>query len=226
MRRLLHMPLDPGCRVVRVALAEKCLPVQLEEAYPWEDAEKLAAINPAGVTPVLIDDASDGETAGIAPSMVILEYLEDAYPDFSLYPSAPAARAETRRLVAWFTDKLEYEVIAPIIRERIDKRLMRRGQPDYDLLRAGLNALDWHFDYFAWLLDQRAWLAGEAYSAADVAAAGYLSALDYVDAAPWDRFPTVKEWYARIKSRPALRPILKDRVPGLPPPRHFDNPDF
>jgi glutathione S-transferase len=224
MRTLLHMPLDPSSRMIRIALAEKGLPAQFEEVRPWEDADQLAAANPAGTLPVLID--GDEEAPCVAPASVIIDYLEDAYAEPPLFPMTAPGRAETRRLIAWFTDKFELEVVSMIVRERIDKRLMRRGQPDYDCLRAGLEALDWHMDYFSWLLDGRAWVAGEKFSAADIAAAAYLSSVDYVDAAPWGRFPVVKEWYARVKSRPAFRPILRDRVEGLPPPRHYADLDF
>jgi len=226
MRRLLHMPLDPASRMIRIALAEKGLPAELEETRPWENAEKIASVNPAGEIPVLIDETRDGSECAIAPASVAIEYLEDRYHNVSLLPSGADARAETRRLIAWFTQKFESDVIGFIVRERIDKRLMRRGQPDYDLLRAGLESLDWHMDYFSWLIDQRNWFAGDRFTAADIAAAGYLSCVDYVDAIAWEKFPSVKEWYARMKSRPAMRPILRDRVEGMPPPRHYADPDF
>ncbi len=220
------MPLDPASRVVRIAMAEKGLPAQLVEIRPWDDDGALAAANPAGTVPVLIDEPPSGETVKIAPAMAILEYLEDAYETAPLFPMTAAGRAEMRRLCFWFLDKVNREVIDLVVRERIDKRLMRRGLPDYDLLKAGLDSLNWHLDYFNWLLEHRPWFAGEKFSAADVAAAGFLSSLDYVDAAAWEKFDTVKEWYARIKSRPAMRPILRDRIDGLPPPAHYDDPDF
>lgn len=226
MRRLIHMPHDPACRMVRVALAEKGLPAQLEEARPWEETEAITRANPAGELPVLLEEGESSAPFPVAPAAAVIDYLEDAYGPPLLLPEKAQPRAEARRLVGWFTDKFETEVITLIVRERIDKRMMRRGQPDYDLLRAGLEALDWHMDYFGWLLDQRTWFAGESYGAADIAAAAYLSAVDYVDAAPWDRFPIVKEWYARVKSRPAFRPVLRDRIEGLPPPRHYEDPDF
>ena len=226
MRRLLHMPLDPASRMIRIALAEKGLPAEFEEARPWEAGERIVAVNPAGAIPVLIDEPRDGETLAIAPASVAIEYLEERYSETALFPTGAEARAETRRLIAWFTEKFDRDVIDLIVRERIDKRLMRRGQPDYDLLRAGLEALDWHMDYFAWLIDERHWFAGDRYSAADVAAAAYISCVDYVDGVSWGKFPSVKEWYARVKSRPALRPILRDRVEGIPPPRHYADPDF
>ncbi len=226
MRTLFHMPLDPACRMVRIALAEKGLPAQLVERRPWDDDGSLIALNPVGTVPVLTDEAPTKGVINAAPAMVIIEYLEDAYPATPIYPSTSAARAEVRRLCAWFTQKVEHEVIDLVVRERIDKRLMRRGQPDYERLKQGSEALAWHMDYFNWLLEQRTWLAGEKYTAADIAGAAYISAIDYVDAAPWEKFPMVKDWYARVKSRPSMRPILRDRINGLPPPRHYDDPDF
>jgi len=226
MRTLFHMPLDPASRMIRVILAEKGLPAQLAEHPPWDDEGALAQANPAGTVPVLIDEPPTGGALSIAPAMVILEYLEDAYSTQPLLPTTSAARAETRRICMWFVDKFERDVIDFIVRERIDKRLMRQGQADYDLLKQGTAALAWHLDYLGWLLDQRPWLAGEKMTAADLTGAAYLSSLDYVDAVPWEKFPAVQDWYARIKSRPSMRPILRDRIDGLPPPAHFDNPDF
>ncbi|GJL91749.1 glutathione S-transferase family protein [Hyphococcus sp.] len=227
MRTLFHMPLDPASRMIRIILAEKGLPAQFVERRPWADDDgALGAVNPAVTVPVLIDEPPTGGEIAISPASAIVEYLEEAYTSEPLFPATSAARAETRRLCHWFIDKFETEVSAFTLRERVDKRLMRRGQPDYELLKAGAEALAWHLDYTAWLLDQRYWLAGDKMSAADIAAAAQLSALDYIDFVPWEKFSAVKDWYARVKSRPSMRPILRDRIEGLPPPAHYDNPDF
>jgi glutathione S-transferase len=227
MRTLFHMPLDPASRMIRIVLAEKGLPAQFVEKRPWADEDgALAAINPAVTVPVLIDEPPTGGEIAVSPTAAIIEYLEEAYTSEPLFPATSATRAETRRLCHWYIDKFEAEVSVFTLRERIDKRLMRRGQPDYELLKAGADALAWHLDYTSWLLDQRYWLAGDRMSVADIAAAAQLSALDYIDFVPWDKFPAVKDWYARLKSRPSMRPILRDRIEGLPPPAHYDNPDF
>ena len=63
-------------------------------------------------------------------------------------------------------------------------------------------------------------------SLADLAAAAHLSAIDYLGDVPWEDFPRAKEWYVRLKSRPSFRPLLKDRIPGLAPPKHYANLDF
>ncbi len=220
------MPHDPASRMVRIALSEKGLAARLIETRPWEDDGVLAAANPAGAVPVLMDEAPMGGEIAISPANAIVEYLDEAYTTSPILPSTSAARAETRRLCCWFNEKFEREVNELTLRERIDKRLMGHGQADYELLKQGAAALAWHLDYIAWLLDNRSWIAGERFSVADIAAAAHFSSLDYIDAIAWDKFPSVKDWYARLKSRPSMRPILKDRVNGLPPPSHYDNLDF
>ena len=61
---------------------------------------------------------------------------------------------------------------------------------------------------------------------ADFAAAAHLSALDYISDVDWDRSETVRDWYAKIKSRPAFRGLLADHVPGFPAPAHYADLDF
>ena len=50
--------------------------------------------------------------------------------------------------------------------------------------------------------------------------------LDYLGDVPWDEDETAKDWYARVKSRPAFRALLSDRVPGITPANHYANLDF
>ena len=75
-------------------------------------------------------------------------------------------------------------------------------------------------------LDREKWLAGDALSFADLAAGGHFSVLDYLGEVPWEEFPQAKQWYALLKSRPSFRPLLTDRLPGLPPPRLYAELDF
>src|SRR3546814_14055453 len=84
-------------------------------------------------------------------------------------------RAETRRLVAWFDQKLYNEVTLPMLTERMFKRLVQRAAPDANVLRESIKAANSHLDYIEYLLDHRRWLAGPAFSLADIAAATQLS---------------------------------------------------
>lgn len=226
MRTLLHMPFDPPSRMARLVLAEKGLAARFIETPPWKDDPALAAANPAGAVPVLIDAPPTGGEIAVSPGLAIAEYLEEAYPAAPLLPATSAGRAEVRRLVWWFETKFEREVNAALLRQRVDARLAGRRQYDRDAWRDGCEALRWHLDYVSWLLENRAWLVGEKMTLADIAAAAHLSANDYLGAVPWADFPLVKDWYQRLKCRPSFRPLLSDRIDGLPAPLHYTDLDF
>ncbi|MBN2907405.1 MAG: glutathione S-transferase family protein [Rhodobacteraceae bacterium] len=221
MNRLYHVPLSPFCRKVRLVLAEKKIEVELvEERYWMRDADFMRR-NPAGKVPVL---RMDGRT--LSESQAICEYLEETVPEPRLMPTTPADRCEVRRLVFWFDDKFHAEVTSKLLYERVNKKVMGEGYPDSRNVKAGASAIKFHLDYMGWLLDQRRWLAGDAMTLADFAAAAHLSSLDYISDVDWNRNANVRDWYAKIKSRPAFRSILADQVPGFPPPRHYANLDF
>lgn len=221
MIRLFHVPLSPYCRKVRLSLAEKKLDVELVEEKYWEQDADFMRRNPAGKVPVLKMDGLN-----MPESAAICEYIEEKHPEPPLLPKDAAGRYETRRLVSWFDDKFHREVTSKLLYERVNKKVMGQGYPDSSNVKAGARAIKFHLDYMAWLLDQRRWLAGDAMSLADFAAAAHLSALDYISDVDWNRNEGVKDWYAKIKSRPAFRSILADQVSGFPPPPHYADLDF
>ena len=53
-----------------------------------------------------------------------------------------------------------------------------------------------------------------------------MSSLDYLGDIDWQAAAETKDWYARIKSRPAFRPLLTDRVVGMPAHRGYADLDF
>jgi glutathione S-transferase len=110
--------------------------------------------------------------------------------------------------------------------ERVDKRALRLGPPDMDAIRIALERLNGHLDYIGRLCEQRNWLAGDELSLADLAASAHLSCLDYLGDVPWRLHEGAKDWFVRLKSRPSFRPLLSDRLPGMPPPRHYADLDF
>ncbi|RVT81954.1 glutathione S-transferase family protein [Rhodobacteraceae bacterium CCMM004] len=221
MNRLFHVPLSPFCRKVRLSLAEKRIEVELVEERYWERDADFLRRNPAGKVPVL---RMGGAT--LSESGAICEYIEEVHPSPPLLPTTPEGRYEARRLVAWFDDKFFQEVTSKLLYERVNKKVMGQGYPDSGNVKAGAKNIKFHLDYMAWLLDQRRWLAGDQMTLADFAAAAHLSALDYISDVDWNRSETVKDWYAKIKSRPAFRSILADQVPGFPPPSHYADLDF
>ena len=222
MRRLHHFALQPVSRKLRLLLKEKRLEFELVEERPGDRREELLRLNASGEVPVLVEE--DGNA--YADSQAIAEYLEETHPDPCMIGRGAQARAEVRRLVAWFDLKFEREVSGRLLEEKILKRIARSGQPDSHAIRLAHANLPVHLAYIAWLADRRSWLAGDHFSLADIAAAAHLSVVDYLGDVPWDGHPGAKDWYVRIKSRPSFRPLLADHLPGAPPPAHYADLDF
>lgn len=222
MRTLFHLPLHAGSRTIRLFLTEKGLDFALKSEQIWERREAFLRLNPSGELPVLREP--DGTI--IAETPVIAEYVEEVYPERSMLGHEPLQRAEVRRLFFWFDRKFNREVTANLVDEKLMKRFLRQGQPNSTAIRAGHVNIHHHLEYIAWLAERRNWLAGDDVSLADFAAAAHLSAVDYLGDVPWERHQGAKDWYARIKSRPSMRPILADSIPGMPPPAHYADLDF
>jgi glutathione S-transferase len=230
MATLFHHPFCPHSRFVRVMLAEYGIPVHLVEERSWERREAFLTLNPAATTPVLVED----DQVAVPGAQIIAEYIDETLaPEAAerrLIPADVIGRVEVRRLASWFNDKFFEEVSGPLVLERIYKLSMTAAQgggaPDSNAIRAARQNIPYHLAYIGWLLRGRNWLAGEELSYADLAAAAHLSLVDYLGDVPWQHDDTVKNWYARIKSRPSFRPILADALPGVPASPTYADLDF
>lgn len=221
MTVLYHAPLSPYCRKVRLTLAEKGIDTDLQDEAYWEKSQDFLRRNAAGKVPVLKIDG-----LVLSESTAICEYLEEVYPTPALMPGDPRERVEVRRLVAFFDDSFYNQVTIKILGERVYKKITGAGYPDSKTVKEGMARIKDHLDYMAHLLDTRRWLAGDVMTFADFAAAAQLSSLDYTSDVDWNRSAAVKDWYAKIKSRPAFRPLLRDLVTGFPPALHYSDLDF
>ncbi|HEU4519382.1 MAG TPA: glutathione S-transferase family protein [Microvirga sp.] len=225
-----HYAFCPHSRFVRLVLAETGLEAEAREVRPWERPRSLLELNPAGATPVLVDEHG---LALVGPG-VIAEYLDEtrgaAWGDRRLMPATAAGRAEVRRLNDWFLVKMHGEVTDYLVTEKITKRFASAeaggGPPDMAAIRAARANVRYHLRYIGYLIATRNWLAGDHLTYADLAAAAHLSTADYLGDVPWDENETAKDWYARMKSRPSFRALLADRVPGMSPPAHYADLDF
>ncbi len=229
MHKLVHHPLCPFSRSIRLALAECAIIVELQEERPYTWRKPFLEINPAGTLPVLILEGG----AAVCGVYAVSEYLAETAGDTAspvrnmLFPGSAEERAEIRRLIDWFHGKFHDEVSQYLLDEKLFGVLSRQtGVIDPSLFRAGRENLRYHLTYIGFLSEQRRWLGGQHLSFADFAAGGHISALDYLGEVPWEDFPAAAEWYARLKSRPSFRGLLADRMPGLPPATAYANLDF
>lgn len=172
----------PYCARVRIVLAEKgveylTVPIDLDDRPAW-----LYSKNPLGRVPVLEED----EGLVLPESAVIMEYLEERYPEPPLVPADPAERALARLAIERF-DRLGDEYYA-----------LRRGEEGaWDSVQERLGEL-------GAALEASPYLGGRAYGLADVAYVPWIlraQAQLGVDLAP---FPALAAWVERLSQRPAI----------------------
>jgi glutathione S-transferase len=227
---LFHHPFCPHSRFVRLALAECGFGVKLVEERVWERRKAFLALNPAGHTPVLVEEGGPA----IPGADIIAEYIDETRgPSLSerrLLPEDTSGRIEVRRLTNWFNAKFFEEVSSLLVVEKIYKRQMSLqqggGSPDTQAIRAARSNIRYHLAYIGWLMRSRNWLAGDRLSYADLAAAAHISCADYLGDVPWNEDEGAKNWYARVKSRPSFRQILTERLAGTPPSDTYADLDF
>lgn len=225
MPRLLSHRLDPASRVARLMLAEYGIAIDLEDVKPWRRDAHFLELNPAATVPVLVDEGQPNAVGALA----VIHTIEDRYSPAAvagLFPAQPKDRAEMWRLCEWVLMKLNDEVTRYVIEEKIIKRDLPGATPDPGVLRVAKANLAEHLLYFNWLFATRQWIAGDVMTLADFTLAAHLSALDYLGDVNWDSAVELRNWYARIKSRPAFRTLLNDRVGGMPPHAGYADLDF
>ncbi len=218
MWQLYQFPLCPFSRKIRLLMGEKNVAYELVREDPWAASDDFLNLNAAGRTPVLVNE---GKGITLADSRAIGEYLEETVDRSPMINGTAAGRAEIRRLVALFDENFYNDVTAPLLLERMKKRLVFKQPPDSGALRQAMRMAHGHLDYMDWLIDTRPWLAGSTMSLADLAAAAQISVADYLGGIDWAGHEQTRGWYAVFKSRPSFRPLLSERMDVIKPPEHY-----
>mgnify|MGYP003571375299 CR=1 FL=1 len=223
MGLLIHHPISPFSRKVRILLSEKRVLFVLKEEEPWHLSPEALRFNPAGELPIFVYDGNV-----ICGNNAICEFLNEFYhpKEIPLIGGDCKQRAEIRRLNEWFDTKFYREVYKTIVNEKVFKRFTSGIAPDSKILKSGLYNLNFHMEYLDWLCENRNFLAGDNFSLADIAAAAHLSVIDYLGDIPWEGYKNAKIWYSKVKSRPSFKEILKDNIKGILPSKHYSNLDF
>lgn len=218
MWQLYQFPLCPFSRKIRLLMGEKGIAYELVREDPWAASDMFYNLNPAGRTPVLVNEE---KRITLADSRAIAEYFEETVDRSPMINGTATGRAEIRRLVALFDENFYNDVTAPLLSERMKKRLVLRQPPDSRALRDAMKMAHGHLDYMDWLIDNRPWLAGSTMSMADLAAAAQISVADYLGGIDWAGHEQTRGWYAVFKSRPSFRPLLTERMDVIKPPPHY-----
>jgi glutathione S-transferase len=176
---LYDAPRCPYCARVRIALAEKDVEFETVEVDLKDRPAWIYEKNPTGRVPVIEEDGRP-----LPESAVIMEFLEERYPEPALLPSDPADRAEVR-CVIFRDDELTDPYYA-----------FRRGE-GFAGFDAALRKLDA-------ALAERPFLAGAEYSLADIALVPWILRARDMLGVDLEPYPALTGWLERLEERPAV----------------------
>lgn len=226
MLKLYHAHHSTCSQKVRLALAEKGLEYEsviVDLANKAHLTPEYLAINPNGVVPTLVHDDN-----AITDSSVIVEYIDEVFPEHPLVPKDPVARARVRGWMRFLEEVPTYAVRIPSFNMAFLPRYNGLTNEEFANQQAGPRPLRKHFylkmskDGFGAdavqesidqmkltcgrmqrALEKGPWLAGDDFSLADVVAAPLIDRIDDLGMGDiWtEDFPLVQDWFDRLKAR-------------------------
>lgn len=229
---------------VRFTLAEKGLDWKghyVDILKGEQFAPDYVKINPKSVVPTLVHDGHV-----IVESTVCCEYLDEVFPAPPLKPASALDRAEMRlwtKAVDEFLHPMCAEITFASSHRHTIARLGPEGLAKFlastppmsvtpqwharkkEIVTQGLSApgvadafrvYDGFLGKIEKALATRPWLAGNAFSLADIAVTPYVNRLDmlYMSQMWTAARPRLTDWFGRVKARPTFKPMLLDWCPA------------
>jgi stringent starvation protein A len=115
--KLYQVATCPFAHRARIVLEEKKLPCSIIYFEPHARPSELARVSPDARSPTLFDESGN---TWVWDSLVVIEYLEERYPDVPLMPKDAGARAHARLLMRGVESKL-LPTVGPIVDELVHK---------------------------------------------------------------------------------------------------------
>lgn len=195
---LFEHPLSPYAQKVKIALREKNIPfvAKLPEGIgTGASADTYSSASPRGEVPALVDD-----DFAIFDSTIILEYIEEKWPDPSLLPDSPRERARVRMI----EDVMDTQVEA-ISWGLGELNFFRRAEGDLktrieEAARAQVEA------FHHWLqgeLADRPWFNGETFGWGDLSVIPFLNGLSGFGLLPAEG-SSLRRWFDKVNLRDSV----------------------
>jgi glutathione S-transferase len=175
----------PYCARARIALAEKGVGYETHEIDLSDRPAWLYAKNQSGRVPVL----EEGGGLILPESVVIMEYLEERFPEPALWPADPAERALGRLWLDRFDARLGHEYYS-----------LRRGEPSR--LDERLRDLDGS-------LEAQPFLSGREYGLADIGYLPWILRARENLGVELESYEALSAWLERLSKRPAVAAELE-----------------
>lgn len=178
--------LSPYVRKVLVCLDIKGIPYEIDPIVPFYGNDEFARLSPVRRIPVLIDDS-----VTLADSSVICEYLDERYPEPSLFPKGAQLRARARWLEEFADTRMGEVFIWHLFNQLVIRRFVWGETPDEQVLKkAREEEIPQVLDYLERELPSDGFLFG-AISVADIALAAFFRNASFarysIDAGRWPK---------------------------------------
>jgi len=199
----------PNPRRARMFIAEKGLEIETREVSMVKGeqlSEAFRAINPRATIPVLVTDEGTALTENIA----IASYLEEIAPEPPLMGTGPD---ETARVLMWnaIAESQGGQPIGEAFRNSHPAMKGRAlpGPLDLpqipELAERSLTRVDAFFELLEERLSESLWLAGEAFSLADITAFVFVDFARVIKRRIPEANSASLDWFERIRARPSAR---------------------
>ncbi|PSN19441.1 glutathione S-transferase family protein [filamentous cyanobacterium CCP5] len=197
-RKLYYSGRSPYARKVRIVLAEKQLPYEHVEANIRQKTPEFLRLNPIGKIPVLVDEN------GLVfwDSTLIVEYLDETYPQPSFYPSDRLERLRCRQGEE-LADAMTDQVVARWYEARKGNQakasVEARHQQDMDRMLA----------VFETQLGKTPYLLNDQFTAVDIAALCGLGYYTLRFGPSWQRqWPRLGQWFEGLHQRSSVQETM------------------
>jgi len=194
---------------LKLVMLEKGIPFQERLIYPWQ-RETYWSSSPIGKIPYI-----ETEQGALSESQVILEYLEERYPDKPLYPADLYARAKCRELIA------HLELNAEWVARRLYKESFFGGSVSNETKAEARERLLIGLEGIARIAAFSPYIAGAHFTAADCVAYVHFDMIKKTSLKIFGEnlleqyVPAVNDFVALMDTRPHIQRVMSDRDAAL-----------
>lgn len=199
MLKLYDFPMSPRARKPRIVLAEKGLPyekVTIDITKGDQKKPEYLAINPYGKVPALQDDGIN-----VYESTIIMEYLNDKYPNPPLLPADPGQRARARVLMH-YGDNVYDSALGAIVGQVFFKP---KGQADQEVITKAKQDLNVCFERLERELGSQDYLLGSQFTLADICFLTWSSLFGPLQVEIPSHCSRVQAWCKRMQERASVK---------------------
>ncbi len=205
MPMLYEFAMSPYVQKVKIALREKGVDFEMRNGFDPAHADDFGDGNPRREVPLLVDG-----DARITDSTVILDYIDDRWPDPPLMPADPAARARARQLEELADTRLD--ALNFCIAEVMTFDVGESAAVEAVLIASRAEIARQH-GALADQLGNADYFGGAAPDRADISLLPHLNASRVMKNGPNDG--PLADWLGRMNARPSVAATVAEIKAGL-----------